>query len=122
MRHDPFRIPTDAEIDAAEQRLGMDFPPAYRAFLKGGSDVANAAFEPAVVLPGSADHDLIDIANTAWKHQGVPRDLLPFIEDDGDYFCVNARGQVLYWSRQGPPQPRWSSFKVWHEQVCLAGD
>ncbi|QKZ05075.1 MULTISPECIES: SMI1/KNR4 family protein [Pseudomonas] len=122
MRHDPFRVPTDAEIDAAEQRLGMDFPEAYRAFLKGGSDVADAHFEPAVVLPGSADLDLIDMAHTAWKRQGVPRDLLPFIEDNGDYFCVNARGQVLYWSQEGPPQPRWSSFKVWHEQVCQAAE
>ena len=63
----PFRPPTDAEIAAAEQRLGVSFHPDYRAFLKGGGDVANATLEPAVILPGSGHLDLFEIAETAWN-------------------------------------------------------
>lgn len=70
MSTNPFRIPTDAEIDLA-QALGLQFHPDYRTFPKSGSDVANAAFEPAIALPGSEYLDLISIAETAWKMGGL---------------------------------------------------
>lgn len=43
MTDNPFRIPTDAEIADAESRLNFRFPDKYIRFLKGSSDVANAA-------------------------------------------------------------------------------
>ena len=51
MSDDPFRAPTDAEIDAAERRLDFVFHPDYRAFLKSGGDVGEAVLEAAVILP-----------------------------------------------------------------------
>lgn len=115
----PFRPPTDAEIAAAEQRLGISFHPDYRAFLQGGGDVANARFEPAVILPGSGHLDLFEIAETAWGVMGVPRDLLPFTEDNGDYYCINPLGEVLYWSHNGSTDGRWPSIAVWYQKVCV---
>lgn len=88
MNNDPFRIPTDAEIATAECRLSIRFHDGYRCFLKSGSDVANATFEAAVVLPGSGHLDIFEIAETAWNVMCLPKDLLPFIEDNGDYFCI----------------------------------
>ena len=41
MSDDPFRAPTDAEIDAAEARLKFKFHPDYRGFLRG-RDVGDA--------------------------------------------------------------------------------
>jgi hypothetical protein len=117
----PFRPPTDAEIAAAEQRLGVSFHPDYRAFLQGGGDVANAIFEPAIILPGSGYLDLFEIADTAWSTMGVPRDLLPFVEDNGDYYCLNSRGEVIYWSHNGSTNERWPNIAAWHQQVCVDG-
>lgn len=119
MTTDPFRIATDAEIAKAERNLNFLFPPAYVEFLKGGSDVANASFEPAVILPGSSHLDLFEIADTAWSQCGVPKEWLPFIEDNGDYFCVSQTGEVRYWSHNGPTNERWPDFSAWFQQVCV---
>jgi len=113
-----LRPPTDAEIDAAEASLGRRFHPDYRAFLKGGGNVANAKFEPAVVLPGGGHLDLLKIVQRAWA-AGVPGDLLPFVEDNGDYFCIGERGEVVYWSHNGTVDERWPSLAAWHHQVCV---
>jgi hypothetical protein len=119
MNHDPFRIPTDVEIASAESKLGIIFHDDYRLFLKSGSDVANAIFEPAVILPGSGHLDIFEIAETAWNVMGLPRDLFPFIEDNGDYFCIAKTGEIVYWSHNGSTNERWQNFSEWHKQVCV---
>ena len=116
---DPFRPPTDVEIAAAEQRLGMTFHPDYREFLKSGGDVANAKFEPAMILPDSGHLDLFEIASTAWHTMGVPRHLLPFVEDNGDYYCIDPSGEVHYWSHNGTTDEKWPSIAAWRQQVCV---
>lgn len=115
----PFRAPTDLEIDAAENRLGIKFHPDYRKFLRDGGNVANALFEAAVVLPGSGYCDLIEIAETAWNDIGVPRQYLPFVEDNGDYFCITPDGGIVYWSHNGVTDERWPTLALWHQQVCV---
>jgi hypothetical protein len=115
---DPLRPPTDAEIDAAESRLGMKFHPDYRAFLKSGGDVGDSFLEPAVILPGSGYLDLFDIAKSAWE-EGVPKDLLPFVEDNGDYYCLNSRGEVLFWSHNGTTDEKWPNLANWRQRVCI---
>jgi hypothetical protein len=116
---DYFRPPTDPEIDAAEARLQFPFPGEYREFLKSGGDVGEAKFEPAVVLPGSSHLDLIEIAGTAWGVVGVPKDLLPFVEDNGDYFCLTRAGEVVFWSHNGSTNERWPDLKNWYQEVCI---
>jgi len=115
----PFRPPTDEEIAAAELRLGLAFHPDYRAFLRGGGDVADATLEPAVILPGSGHLDLFEIADTAWSLMGVPRHLLPFVEDNGDYYCVDPSGEVVYWSHNGITDEKWPTIAAWRQQVCV---
>jgi hypothetical protein len=119
MNNDPFRIPTDADIATAESRLGIRFHDDYRCFLKSGSDVANATLEPAVVLPGSGHLDIFEIAETAWNVMGLPKDLLPFIEDNGDYFCISKSGEIIYWSHNGSTNEKWPNLPAWHKQVCV---
>lgn len=115
----PFRPPTDSEIAEAERRLNFVFPSEYVAFLKGGGNVANAVFEPAVVLPGSGHLDLIEIAESAWAHEEITRDWLPFIEDNSDYFLLSQSGEVRYWSHHGVTNERWPTFSAWFQQVCV---
>src|SRR5262249_8606610 len=94
--------------------------PDYRAFLQGGGDVAKARFEAAVVLPGGGHLDLFAMLQRA-HDDGVPRDWLPFVEDNGDYYCITARGEILYWSHNGSANERWPSLAAWHDQVCVRG-
>jgi hypothetical protein len=65
MTDNPFRIPTDAEIVDAESRLNFRFPNQYIRLLKGGSNVANAAFEPAVIFLGGAATWIFSLKITA---------------------------------------------------------
>jgi len=119
MVSDPFRPPTDLEISEAERKLNFVFPSEYVAFLKGGGNVANAVFEPAVVLLGSGHLDIFEIAESAWANEEVPRDWLPFIEDNGDYFLLSQNGEVKYWSHNGATNERWPTFAAWFQQVCV---
>ena len=119
MTIDPFRIPTDTEIAEAERKLNFCFPPSYIEFLKGGGNVENAVFEPAVILPGADYLSLFEIAETAWNRDGVPKDWLPFIEDNGDYFLISQTGEVRYWSHNGTMNEKWPTFSSWFQQVCV---
>src|SRR6266496_4481376 len=83
----PFRLPTEMEVAAAERTLGVTFPDDYRYFLLHGSDVAYGTLEPAVVIPDCGHLDLVEMVQTAWE-VGVPRDHLPFCENNGDYYCL----------------------------------
>jgi len=116
---DPFRPPTDAEIDVAERRLGVRFHPDYRAFLLGGSDVADSTLEPAIILPGSSHLDMFEMVDAAWNLMGVPRHLLPFAENNGDYFCLTPSGEVVYWSHNGTTDEKWPNIAAWRQQVCV---
>jgi hypothetical protein len=93
----PLRLPTEQEVDAAEQRLGVRFPPDYRYFLLHASDVTYGTVEPAVVTPDAGYLDLVNMASEAWEN-GVPRNLLPFCESNGDYYCLETDGSVVFWS------------------------
>jgi len=115
----PFRPPTPAEIAAAEARLGVAFHDDYKAFLLGGSDVADSILEPAVILPGAGHLDLFGMADAAWRLMDVPRNLLPFVEDNGDYYCLTPAGEVVYWSHNGPADERWPDIAAWRQQVCV---
>lgn len=119
MTSDPFRIPSDEEIKNAEERLKFKFPNEYIAFLKGGGNVANAIFDAAVILPGSGYLDIFEIADIAWNKMGLNKKWLPFIEDNGDYFCVSENGVVKFWSHNGYTDEEWTTFSAWFQQVCI---
>lgn len=115
----PFRLPTEAEVNAAEERLGISFPADYRRYLLEASDVTFGSLEPAVVTPGAGHLDLVEIARSAWDEMDVPRDLLPICADNGDYYCLTARGEVVYWSHNGTSDERWPDLATWIQEVWI---
>ncbi len=104
----PARLPTEVEVAAAEQRLGVRFPPDYRYFLLHGSDFVYGVLEPAQVTPDAGHTDLIDVATRAWK-VGVPREFLPFCEDNGDYYCFAPDGRIGLLSHDGLRGGSWGN-------------
>ncbi|MEO7719703.1 MAG: SMI1/KNR4 family protein [Capsulimonas sp.] len=64
---------------------------------------------------------LIFNAENAWEH-GLPRTLLPFCPDNGNYFCMSALGdspEVVYWDHNGPAPDRWDDLATWIEMVWI---
>ena len=116
----PLRLPTDAEVTAAERRLGVTFHRDYREFLLKASDVVFGRLEPAVITRPESHTDLSTVCSRAWE-VGVPRHLLPICGDNGNYFCMNDAGEVVYWSHDGWSDERWPSLAEWIER-CWIGE
>jgi hypothetical protein len=114
----PMRLPTAAEVDAAEKDLGVKFHPDYRKYLLEASDVVFGTREPATITDPQSHTHLPTIAEDAWE-MGVPKKLLPICEDNGDYYCMNQKGQVVYVSADGETLEKWADLGTWIEEVWI---
>jgi len=115
----PLRLPTPDEVDAAEDRLDVKFPADYRRYLLEASDVVYGPLEPAIVIPDAGHLGLAGIAETAWGQMELPRNLLPFCEDNGDYYCLNQSGEVEFWSPDGATDEKWKDLATWIREVWI---
>ena len=114
----PLRLPTPKKIDEVEERLGYQFHPDFRTYLRQASDVVYGTLEPVTVTPDSGHTDLRRVAPRAWD-MGVPRSLLPVCEDNADYFCMNGRGEIVYWSHNGLTDEKWPDLATWIKEVWI---
>jgi hypothetical protein len=117
----PFRLPSEEEVAVAEDVLGVSFHRDYKRFLLEASDVVHGTLEPAMVTPGTGHRDLIQMAKAAWEEDGVPRNLLPFCFDNGNYFCMSEMGEVVYWDHNGSTNEKWSNLAIWIKHVWIEG-
>jgi hypothetical protein len=115
----PLRLPTEIEVNAAEAKLGVKFPEDYRRYLLQASDVVYGSHEPAIVTPDGGHLSLVEMAETAWDEMEVPRTLLPFCEDNGDYYCLNEAGEIEYWSHNGATDEKWKDLATWIKEVWI---
>ena len=118
----PFRLPTEAEVAAAEKRLNVKFHEDYRRFLLEASDVVVGTLEPAMVTPDCGYLNLVEIAEYAWDEMELPLTLLPICEDNGDYYCLNKKGEVEFWSQDNAPNQKWDNLAVWIKEVWIEGE
>jgi hypothetical protein len=117
----PRRLPTEVEMRAAEEQLGVKFPEDYRQYLLEASDVVYGTLGPAVVLPDSGYLNLVEVAESAWNELDVPRNLLPICEDNGNYYCLNEKGEVEFWSHDGITDEKWRDLATWIKEVWIEG-
>jgi len=118
----PYRLPTEAEVSAAEKRLNIKFHEDYRQFLLEGSDVVVGTLEPAMVAADCGYLNLVEIAEYAWDEMELPLTLLPICEDNGDYYCLNKKGEVEFWSQDGVTNDKWDNLAIWIKEVWIDGE
>ncbi len=118
----PFRLPTEAEVTAAEKRLNIRFHEDYRRFLLEASDVVVGALEPAMVAADCGYLNLVEIAEYAWDEMELPLTLLPICEDNGDFYCLNKKGEVEFWTPDGTASEKWDNLAVWIKEVWIDGE
>ena len=114
----PARLPTEVEVAAAEQQLGVRFSPDYRYFLLHGSDVVYGVMEPAQVTPDAGHTDLVGVATRAWR-AGVSGEFLPFCEDNGNYYCFAPDGRIGLLLHDGLSGGSWPDLSHWIQEVWI---
>ena len=118
----PLRLPTVAEVDLAEQRLGVRFHPDYRKYLLEASDVVYGPLEPGTIVPGGGHTDLFENAKDAWEVWGLSKALLPICHDNANYYCMNAEGEIVYWTHDGYTNEKWPDLATWIKRVWIEGE
>jgi hypothetical protein len=50
---------------------------------------------------------------------GVPPELLTICEDNGDYYCMAADGEISFWSHGVVSYERWANLATWIKEVWI---
>lgn len=120
------QLPTTEEVQQIEHQLDVVFPPTYRTFLLEYSNISFGTFEMLRVNPSEEDSYLSiqNVVADARRYYHLPESLLPFLEDNGDYYCFNLEShapecQVVYWSHDGLTNEKWLNFLDWVEKCWI---
>mmetsp|Transcript_12431 Transcript_12431/g.17355 ORF Transcript_12431/g.17355 Transcript_12431/m.17355 type:complete len:161 (-) Transcript_12431:1670-2152(-) len=106
-------LPTEQKVDAIALAAGVSFPHDFRRFLLEASDVAYGILEPVNV--DNFEEVLADALEI-----GVPDNLLPICEDNGDFYCVNTTSEaVIFYDHNGSGSECWSNIASWIEAVWI---
>jgi hypothetical protein len=111
-------LPSEMKVQGIEHDLGIKFHPDFRQYLLEASDVVYGTKEPVTVTDAHAATDLFIVCQGAWD-VGVPKNLIPICEDDGDYYCMNRKGEVVFWSHDGVTDEKWKDLAAWIEEVWI---
>jgi hypothetical protein len=118
----PMRLPTEEEVAAAEKEIVVQLHPDLRKYLLEASDVVFGTKEPVTVTDPSFNTHLPSVCQSAWDEMDVPRKLLPICEDNGDYYCMNKKGEVVFWSHDGATDEKWKDLATWIEECWIGED
>lgn len=110
-------LATDGQLDGIESALGVKLPKSYRAYLKQYAHRSVGTYEPFIAA------EIVDAVRMA-RQVDVPDHLLPFLYDNGDYFCFDLRSTVeepavVFWDHNGRSDETWPNFAAWVEECWL---
>jgi hypothetical protein len=115
----PLRLPSRNEIQESEKRLGLRFHPDFVHYLLYASDIVYGTKEPVTITRPAAHTHLESVARDGWTKMELPKNLLPICEDNGDYFCMEQSGRVVYWSHDGVTNESWPDLATWIAEVWI---
>ena len=109
----PLELPDEELLVEIEEQILINLPFELREFLLKVSDVVYGRLEPVTVTDPQSHTYLPEVASVAWS-LGVPRELVPICEDQGNYYCVEQDGTVLLWDGEEEDLTDESWDSVWH--------
>ena len=122
----PRRLPTLEEVNELERQVGVRFHPDFRRYLLEASDVVYGTLEPVTAVPrhspGVQDYTFLPNVIASGRAYGLPEGLLPFCEDNADFYCLNEGGEVLFWSHNGWTDEKWPDLATWIKEVWVGGN
>ncbi len=112
-------LPDDRLISEYEQDIGFKFSDDFKLFLKEASNVFFGTKDPLVITSGKTSRGELSSAIEQGRLIGLPHDWLPICEDNGDYYCIVASGQIRFWSGNGPSDESWPDLATWIKKVWI---
>jgi hypothetical protein len=106
-------------VAAAEEEIGVSLHADLKRYLLEASDVVFGTKEPVTVTDSSFNTHLPSVCESAWEEMEVPRKLVPICEDNGDYYCMNKKGEIVFWSSDGATDEKWKDLATWVEEVWI---
>jgi hypothetical protein len=123
----PVPLHTEVEVNWVEDLLGIKFPPSYRLYLLEYADVYFGTFELCHLHDSPSDYRyLMTTLETARQFYHLPEHLIPFLEDNADFYCFDLQTaheyKVKFWSHNdGAVTEEWENFADWVER-CWIGE
>lgn len=114
----PLELPDEDQLVEIEEEILLPIPRDMRTFLLEGSDVVYGGIEPVTAADPHSHTYLPEVTAVAWS-QGVPRYLMPLCEVNGNYYCVEPEGEVVFWRDGDLTDETWPSVWHWVRDVWL---
>lgn len=112
-----FQPPSALEIEEAQRRLGFTFPQEYIDFIKSGYDLGDSTLEALEISNPPSYADIFEALESAREYYELPTELLPICEDNSDYYCINPKGEVVFWSHNGVTDEKWKNVTEWRDSM-----
>lgn len=117
----PLDLPDEDQLLEVEEEILISLPQEYREFMLMVGDVICGSIEPATAADPQSHTFLPELAATAWS-LGVPRELIPVCEHNGDYYVISEEGEIKLW-RESEGEVNedecWNSIWHWARDVWL---
>lgn len=114
-------LPDDKLVAEYETELGFSFPDDYRKFLAEASNVFVGTLEPLIATDTRNARGELSVALVEARRDGLPRDLLPICEDNGDYYCLAPDRSIRLWDHNGLASEKWPDLATWIKEVWIEG-
>ncbi len=117
----PLDLPDEDQLLEVEEEILISLPQEYREFMLMVGDVICGSIEPATAADPQSHTFLPELAATAWS-LGVPRELIPVCEHNGDYYVISEEGEVKLWRESEGEineDESWNSIWHWARDVWL---
>jgi hypothetical protein len=114
----PSIRPSAEQVALIEKETGVTFHPDLRRFLLEVSDVVYGIKEPITITDPKSHTHFPDLLASA-REYGVPQELIPFCEDNSDFYCLDSSGKVLFWSHDGATDESWPDLATWIKDVWI---
>lgn len=114
----PLELPDEDVLVEVEEQILLPIPREMRTYLLEASDVIYGSLEPVTAADPYSHTYLPEVAAVAWS-LGVPRYLVPLCEDNGNYYCVEPDGEVVFWRDGELTGDTWPSIWHWIHDIWL---
>lgn len=101
------------------KKLGFIFPLEYLEFIKSGYDLGDAPLDALEISNPPSYADIFEALESARKYYQLPKDLCPICENNSDYYCLNQKGEVVFWSHNGATDDGWLNVTVWRNSMAV---